>query len=208
MLDEFGEAAFEHFSKHELIPVRTMTEFLQDSSSFYDNLNTQRIETKNEIVLKSMQDAILFLSDSLGTEPFEWRWTLHSITFSPPLFTMAAEDPNAPKALSMIIDNILSKGPFPVQGHGMSVNNGQYTWTNPFEMTLGASVRRIIDLSDLRSTRSVLPTGQSGNPISPHYGDQTNMWLNKQYRIFYQREDIAEKGNVNTMKLLPTGTDA
>ena len=75
------------------------------------------------------------------------------------------------------------------------------------EMTLGASVRRIIDLSDLRSTRSVLPTGQSGNPISPHYGDQTNMWLNKQYRIFYQGEDIAEKANVNTMKLLPTGTN-
>ncbi len=208
LLDEFGEAAFEHFSKHELIPVRTMTEFLQDSSSFYDNLNTQRIETKNEIVLKSMQDAILFLSDSLGTEPFEWRWEqLHSITFSPPLFTMAAENPNAPKALSMIVDNILSEGPFPVQGHGMSVNNGQYTWTNPFEMTLGASVRRIIDLSDLRSTRSVLPTGQSGNPISPHYGDQTNMWLNKQYRIFYHGEDIAKKANVNTMKLLPTGTN-
>ena len=34
LLDEFGEAAFEHFSKHELIPVRTMTELLQNSSSF------------------------------------------------------------------------------------------------------------------------------------------------------------------------------
>ena len=75
----------------------------------------------------------------------------------------------------------------------MSVNNGQYTWTNPFEMTLGASVRRIIDLSDLRSTRSVLPTGQSGNPISPHYGDQTNMWLNKQYRIFYHGRILQKK---------------
>lgn len=101
----------------------------------------------------------------------------------------------------MIVDNVLSKGPFSVEGHGMSVNNGQYKWDSPFEMTLGASVRRIVDLSDLSATRSVLPTGQSGNPLSDHYGDQTSMWLNKQYRIFEQNEGVAEKRTTRTMIL-------
>lgn len=206
--DEFGDAAYQNFVVHELIPVRTMAELLQDSSSLFDNINTESVESRNQMVLTSMQDAILFLSDSLGTEPFEWRWEqLHTITFKPPLFSLAAEDPNSPAALSMIVDNVLSKGPYSVEGHGMSVNNGQYSWEKPFEMTLGASVRRIIDFSDLSATRSVLPTGQSGNPISEHYGDQSSMWLNRQYRVFHQSSDIEEKASVKTMKLIPSGTN-
>jgi penicillin amidase len=200
--DEFGEAAYQNFVVHELIPVRTMTALIQDSSALFDDVTTPQIESRKDMILQSMQDAILFLSDSLGSEPFEWRWEqLHTITFEPPLFGMAADDPNAPKALSMIVDNVLSKGPFSVEGHGMSVNNGQYKWDSPFEMTLGASVRRIVDLSDLSATRSVLPTGQSGNPLSDHYGDQTSKWLNKQYRIFEQNEEIAEKRTTRTMIL-------
>lgn len=206
--DELGDAAYQNFVVHELIPVRTMASLIQDSSSFFDNKSTEIKETRNDIVLQSMQDAVLFLSDSLGTEPFEWRWEqLHTITFKPPLFSMAAEDPNSPAALSIIVDNILSKGPYPVEGHGMSVNNGQYQWNKPFEMTLGASVRRIVDLSDLSSTRSVLPTGQSGNPFSQHFGDQSSLWLNKHYRIFYNGNDVAQNADVRTMKLLPNGTN-
>jgi penicillin amidase len=206
--DEFGDAAYQNFVVHELIPVRTMTELLKDSSSFFDNSSTDVIESRNQIVLQSMQDAVLFLSDSLGSEPFEWRWEqLHTITFKPPLFSMAAEDPNAPAALSMIVDNVLSKGPYSVEGHGMSVNNGQYRWDRPFEMTLGASVRRIIDLSDLSSSRSVLSTGQSGNPISEYYGDQSTMWLNRQYRTFQHSNDIEQNADVKTMYLIPAGTN-
>jgi penicillin amidase len=203
-LDEFGDAAYQNFVVHELIPVRTMRSMITDSSSFYDNIRTEARETREDIVLKSMQDAILFLSDSLGSEPFEWRWEqLHTLTLKPPLFGRAAEDPNAPGALKLIVDNILSKGPYSVVGHGMSVNNGQYSWEQPFEMTLGASVRRIVDFSDLSATRSVLPTGQSGNPLSTHYGDQTELWLNRQYRTFYQDSSFFEQASFKTMKLIP-----
>ncbi|MCG8374479.1 MAG: penicillin acylase family protein [Balneolales bacterium] len=203
--DEFGEAAYQHFVIHELIPVRTMTELIQDSSSFFDNIFTPETESREEIVLKSMQDAILFLSDSLGIEPFEWRWEqLHTITFKPPLFSVAAEAPDAPAPLKLIVDNMLSKGPYPVAGHGMSVNSGQYKWHEPFEMTLGPSVRRIVDLSNLSYTRSVLSTGQSGNPLSTHYGDQTTLWLNKQYRNFYQDSTFFTNADFKTMRLIPS----
>lgn len=202
--DEFGEAAYENFVVHELIPVRTITDFLQDSSFFFDDVNTIETETKEDMVLKSMQEAILFLSDSLGSEPFEWRWEqLHTITFKPPFFSLAAEDSAAPAALKMIVDNVLSKGPYPVKGHGMSVNNGQYSWKKPFEMVLGPSVRRIVDLSDLSETSSVLPTGQSGNPLSSHFGDQTNMWLDGTYRSFYQDSTLFVKSDLKTMTLIP-----
>ena len=35
----------------------------------------------------------------------------------------------------------------------------------------------IVDLGDLDGSRAVLPTGESGQPLSKHWGDQTPLWL-------------------------------
>ncbi|WP_020402350.1 penicillin acylase family protein [Gracilimonas tropica] len=205
LLDDFGEVAYNNFVHYENIPVRTMTSLINTESPLFDDTSTDSVETKEDIVIKSMQDAILFLSDSLGSEPYEWRWEqLHTITFEPPLFAQAADAPDAPSSLKLIVNNLLSKGPYEVESHGMSVNNGQYRWENPFEMVLGPSIRRISDLSDMSKSKSILPTGQSGNPLSDHFGDQTEMWLSGQYRWLYQ-DSIAlfQESDVRTMRLVP-----
>ncbi|WP_421774242.1 penicillin acylase family protein [Gracilimonas sp.] len=202
--DDFGDVAYSNFTHHENIPVRTMTSLIDTESSFFDDLSTEAVETKEDMVVKSMQDAILFLSDSLGSEPYEWRWEqLHTLMLEPPLLSQAAEDPEAPNALKLIVDNVLSKGPYKVPSHGMSVNNGQYRWNNAFEMILGPSIRRISDLSDMSRSKSILPTGQSGNPLSDHYGDQTDMWLDGQYRWLYQDSTLFEEADIRTMRLVP-----
>jgi len=208
--DELGEIAYSNFLHHENIPVRTMDALLSDSTlrdssyqSVFDNITTDEIESKSDIILKSMQDAILFLSDSLGQESEDWRWEqLHTLTLRPPLFAQAADDPSSPGTLRLIVDNILSKGPYKVDGHGMSVDNAQYSWQQPYEMVLGPSIRRIVDLSDLREIQTVLPTGQSGNPFSDHFGDQTEMWLNGQYRTFYQDSSLFMDSEIRTMKFV------
>ncbi|MFP8488711.1 penicillin acylase family protein [Gracilimonas sp. Q87] len=203
--DDFGNEAYENFIHHETIPVRTMTSLIETESSLFDNINTGEVETKEDIVVKSMQDAVLFLSDSLGSEPYEWRWEqLHTITFEPPLFAQAADAPGASTALKLIVNNVLSKGPYEVESHGMSVNNGQYHWDQPFEMVLGPSIRRISDLSDVSRSKSVLPTGQSGNPLSKHFGDQTDRWLNGEYRWLYQDSTaLFDEAEIQTMRLVP-----
>lgn len=203
-VDDFGEAAYYNFIHHESIPVRTLTGFLQNNSSFFDNVETEVVESREDLILRSMQDAVYFLSDSLGSEPFEWRWEqLHTITFEPPLFALAASEPDAPNSLSLIVDNLLSKGPYAVESHGMSVNNGQYKWEEPFKMTLGPSMRRIVDLSDMSRAQTILPTGQSGNPLSRHYGDQIDMWLNGQLRWMHQDSSLFSQDDIRTMKLRP-----
>lgn len=210
--DDLGEEVYRNFLHHENVPVRTMDSLMMQTStpadtnafSFFDNINTPEIETKSDIVLKSMQDAIFFLSDSLGSQSEDWRWEqLHTLILRPPLFAQAAADPNASSSLKLIVNNLLSKGPYKVDGHGMSVDNGQYDWLNPYEMVLGPSIRRIVDFSDLSSIQTVIPTGQSGSPFSEHFGDQTEMWLNGQYRVFYQDSLLFEKSDIKTMTLIP-----
>jgi penicillin amidase len=85
----------------------------------------------------------------------------------------------------------------------MSINNGQYNWDAPFEMVLGASVRRIVNLADLRFSQSILPTGQSGNPFSSHFGDQTSLWLEGRYKELVQDSSYVKLSNWRHMQLIP-----
>jgi len=203
--DEMGEAAYEQFVTVSAMPARTLMRLLHNGSSFFDDTTTpNRVETRNEIIIKSMRQTVSYLQSNYGNEPFEWRWEqLHTLTLEPALFGEAAKDPNAPQALKLIVNNLLSKGPYSARGHGMSINNGEYSWNNPFAMILGPSIRRIIDFSDLSRTLSILPTGQSGNPLSQYYGDQTDSWLNGDYKFLYQDSTFFNENEYKTMKLVP-----
>ncbi|MGB5359539.1 MAG: penicillin acylase family protein, partial [Eudoraea sp.] len=53
------------------------------------------------------------------------------------------------------------------------------------------STRRIVDFSDIENSMSILPTGQSGNPLSPHYKDQAQMFINGEFRkMMMNKEEI------------------
>ena len=53
---------------------------------------------------------------------------------------------------------------------------------------------RIIDFSDIENGLSILPTGQSGNPLSKHYRDQAEMYVNGEFRkMMINEEEIKEK---------------
>lgn len=204
-VDEMGEEAYERYVRFSSMPIRALTRFLENGSTFFDNVETEdTVETRNDIILKSMAEAISYLRSNFGEEPFEWRWEqLHTITFEPELFGEAANNPNAPTSLKLIVNNLLSNGPHPVNGHDMSINNGEYSWNDPYEMILGPSIRRIIDFSDLSKSWSINSTGQSGNPISQYYGDQTESWLNGQYKFIYQDSTFFDENQFNTMTFIP-----
>lgn len=204
-LDEMGKTAYQRFVRFSAMPARALDRFLQDGSTFFDDISTEdKRETRDDIIIKSMEEAIAYLEKNYGDEPFEWRWEqLHTITFEPSLFGQAANDPNAPTALKLIVNNLLNEGPHPVSGHDMSINNGEYNWNKPYEMVLGPSIRRIVDFSDLSKTWSIIPTGQSGNPLSQYYGDQTGSWLNGQYKFLYQDSTFFDENQFRTMTFIP-----
>ncbi len=202
--DEMTEPVYESFIKFTAIPERTLIRLLQDGSSFFDNINTDEQETREQIINRSMDQTISFLRSRFGPEPFEWRWEqLHTITLKPELLGEAADQPEAPSALKLIVENLLSIGPLPVRGHSSTLNNGEYDWNDPYEMTLGPSIRRIIDFSEPGYTLSILPTGQSENPFSPYYGNQTQSWIEGQYKRLYRDSTFFNNATYETMRLIP-----
>lgn len=202
--DEMGKEIYQNYIRFSGLPTRTILRFMQQGSSFFDDVTTDTLESRSAIVERSMQESLQYLNKRFGREPFEWRWeNLHTLTLAPPLFGEAASSNDAGAALKLIVNNIMKRGPYPAVGHAMSLNNGEYAWTDPYRMVLGASARRIVDLSNPGRSLTILPTGQSGHPLSDYYGDQTENWLNGQYKYMYQDSSLFEQSPYRTTTLLP-----
>jgi len=77
-------------------------------------------------------------------------------------------------------------GPYPSPGGPNTVRPDDYgrwnrldasSWTPPWSSEFGPSERFIVELREAGSAGFfLLPTGQSGNPLSPHYRDQSKRW--------------------------------
>ena len=173
--DELGESLFESFIKLSNIPARVTTQLLTNKNSpWWDNVRTKHVETRDEVILQSLKDAIEFLSKRLGREPGGWTWEkLHHLTFEHPI---GKQKP---------FDYLFNVGTYDVGGNSTTVNNTEYHYSDStFKTLVGASMRRIVDMSDIAHPQSVLTLGQSGQPFNKHYYDQTTMWLNGQYKKY------------------------
>jgi penicillin amidase len=73
----------------------------------------------------------------------------------------------------------LNVGPAPHQGSPTTVNVAQYNFNGrlPIRTSYGASQRHVVDMGNIDGAGGfILPTGQSGLPASPHYGDMFERW--------------------------------
>lgn len=63
----------------------------------------------------------------------------------------------------------------------MTIDKAEYRYQEPFKSVVGPSTRQIVDLADIQHTLSVITSGQSGQVLSEHYSDQTQLWLDGDY---------------------------
>jgi penicillin amidase len=192
-LDKMGEAMFVKYIFVANIPYRVVPVLMHNpSSDWFDDKSTPQIETRDVIIRKSLEQAIQELKASLGGEMKTWQWGLiHTITFRHPF---GSRPP---------LGAVFNIGPFPIGGSGTTVNNGEYYLANPYQVTLGPSTRQIVDFSDIDGALSVIPTGQSGQPMHDHYSDQTPLWLSGEYHTMPLDSAHVAAATRHTLRLLP-----
>ena len=205
ILDDVGEEAFQNILEIRHLPPAILLRMLNENSLMFDNSDTDETETREQIVRRSMLRAVDDLKNMFGDEPFGWRWE-NAVSFhlTPPLLAELAGDTVSSSAvLGPVIRNLFSQGPYTVRGNPMTINKVQYSWEFPFVMKEGASIRRIVDLSNPSRSFTVLPTGQSGNPLSEFYGNQTDLWLEGRYRYIYRDSSFFDQTSYQITTLLP-----
>ncbi len=141
----------------------------------------------------ALADSISELSAATDTpDSAKWQWgNLHAMTFAHPLGSVK---PLAP---------IFNRGPYPTGGNWNTVDSGAYYPESKYAMALGPAYRIINDLSDWDNSRSIIPTGQSGQPFTSHYDDQIERWLAVKYHPLPFSMGAIEKAAVHTLKLVP-----
>ncbi|HLA69827.1 MAG TPA: penicillin acylase family protein [Bacteroidota bacterium] len=191
--DELGDAVAQLYDTLAARPLIAITELLQkDSSAWFDDVRTDHIETKNEIIRKSLEEGVRELREQFGGELKEWNWgTVHQVEFS----HIFGEN--------TLLRALFNVGPFPVGGSHSTVWKGDFRIRTPFRNFVGPSTRQIFDLADPNNTRAVTPPGQSGQLYHKNYSDQTPLWLAGAYRMVPMDRVRIERASYDILRLLP-----
>jgi penicillin amidase len=136
------------------------------ASGWWDDKTTPAIEDRSAIFKRSFDDAVAFLAETQGSGPANWDWgKLHAVIFEHP---MGRQPP---------FHLFFNRGPIDFGGSTHTVANARVSLSEPFEVLTGTSYRMIADLGDWNASLATIPTGASGHPLSRHYFDQNQGWL-------------------------------
>lgn len=186
--DELGDLVERYMGPGVPVLLRLLP---QTDSPWWDNVTTPQKETRDDILLLSLNQALDDLTARLGNNMADWHWgKLHTATFAHPLGSVQP------------LNLVFNKGPYANGGSGFTPNNAAYS-LKTFSQSIVPSYRQIIDLSDLNRSLFQHTTGQSGNPFSKHYADFIEDWVAvRHHPMYFSRADI-EANQEGKLMLLP-----
>ncbi len=195
--DEMGKDLYNEFVFVANIPYRSLRKVLGNPDcSWFDNINTPQRETENDIIRKSLSDALTELEDKYGRDLTEWQWgDMHQVTFR-----------HTFSGFSSLMDKFINIGPFNIGGDGTTIFNTEYPFYESvkkyprfhhgeFQNNLGPAMRYIYDFSKPDEFYMILTTGESGNVMSSHYNDMSEMWLRGGFIKVRTDEETIVTGN-------------
>ncbi len=191
--DELGKISFNQLLQTHLVKQIIGNQTKVENSPWWDNLLTKnKIENRQEIFNLSFQQTISSLEKQLGNDTNSWTWNrVQKLEFKHPLGGVAIFKP------------LFNVGIFEIAGSCEVINNNMFTYSdNEINVVKGGpSTRRIIDFSDIENSLSILPTGNSGNPFSNHYSDQTEMFVAGKFRkMMLNKKEIVKKSVLLVLK--------
>jgi penicillin G amidase len=195
--DDLGPGLAEDYVSDYTLHTSLMPDLMaQADSPWFDDQATAAVETRDDVIRRSLADAVTWLSQNHGDKPARWEWgTLHPKTF--------VHQPLGESGIGLL-ETLFNSKPIPARGDGLTVDAAWLSLGDePFAMGGGASQRFVADLSNLESSQMVITTGQSGHLFHRHRTDQISPWQEVQYhRLGFDRQGV-EAGAEGVLTLSP-----
>jgi penicillin amidase len=133
------------------------------------------------------------LRSRFGADPAAWTWgDVRPLTLR---HALGEQKP---------FDRLFNIGPIRWSGDFSTVSQSGAPPLNPLgNPSAIASLRMVVDVGDWDASRFSLPGGQSGNPLSPHYGDQVEPWRTGAGVPMPYSEAAVAQATVETLHLVP-----
>jgi len=176
--DQYRQLAYNAIAKNLVEKTR-----VTGQSLWCDNVNTPDLtESFHDNIRTAFQQSMDTLSSMYGPEVSTWEWgQLHSVALMHPMGGVS------------IVEKLfkVNRGPYPIGGSSHTVCPYSYPKGSSFIANHGASERHIFHTADWDKSLTVIPTGISGIPASPHYLDQTSLYINNLFhRDHFSREAV------------------
>ncbi|MCG8684422.1 MAG: penicillin acylase family protein, partial [Desulfobacterales bacterium] len=192
LADRMGQELFNTYLEH-VDYWSFLKRFFRTGKTIAETQGDQVPKPAEAIIRQGFKDAVLELVAKYGTDETKWSWgNVHTIEFE---HAIGKKKP---------LNKIFNIGPFPSPAEFTSVNKLRSEISRrDFKVVSIPSTRRLIDCNDPESSLSVLPTGNSGNFMSPFYKDQAQMFITGQYRSMQLSETGFSKGKSHILTLAP-----
>ena len=163
----------------------------EPEARWWDDIGTvDRRETRDDIFLLAAADAA---ADVAAWSDDERGWdAVHAVTFAHPLGEGGR-----------LLAWFFNRGPVPVVGDGTTVMRISHRRLRGFGAWEHPSWRQVLDVGGWDNSRVVLPTGQSGHPMSPNYFDQNDLWRAGQFRPQPYSRGAVDAAAVHRQLLMP-----
>jgi penicillin amidase len=162
-------------------------------SRWFDDIATiEKRESRDDIYILAARDAAELVDAEYGSGSGRAWDRVHAVTFEHPLASG-----------SWWRSWVFNRGPVPIAGDGTTVMRVSWNRLRPFRAWEAPSWRQLLDVGDWDQARVVLPAGQSGHLMSPHYFDQNELWRSGQYRTQPFSREAVVKAQRHRLVLTP-----
>ena len=196
LADELGDDLMHEYLGYSSTHVPMMEDLLgQADSPWFDDITTSQIETRDDILRRSLAHAVAWLSEHHGDAPEQWEWgKLHTMTF--------VHQPLGQSGIGLL-ESLFNSKPIPARGDNFTVDAASFGFNDPFAMVHGSSQRFVADLSDLDRSRMVQTTGQCAHLFHPHREDFIPLWVDvESHPMLFSREAVEANADA-TLTLVP-----
>ncbi|QQP87866.1 penicillin acylase family protein [Skermanella sp. TT6] len=190
--DELGDLFADVWSSSP----RLVIHMLRTARRWCDDVTTpDRTESCPDVLAASLDRTLAELAERHGDDPAAWRWGLEH------------RAPLGHQVLSRVpvLKDLFDIG-IETDGGNQTVNRGGSAIRNaetPFAHIHGAGYRAVYDMSDPQNSRYMIATGQSGNPLSPHYGDLVERWRDGEHFTIGGSLDAVAADGLGRLTLVP-----
>jgi len=148
----------------------------------------------DEAIRAALRVAQRVLQEEAGSDSRQWGWgQIRQVTLTHPM------------GLRKPLDRVWNIGPLPHGGDANTVNPGPVDPLNPLgnpDFAI-ASGRMVVEVGAWDLARFCLPGGQSGNPFSPHYADQIELWLEGDAMVIPFSDPAVDRTIRSRLRLVP-----
>ncbi|MFF2141782.1 penicillin acylase family protein [Kitasatospora sp. NPDC058190] len=178
------------------------TQLDKPDSSWWTYIDSQHKEQKglDNLLKEAMKNARQDLTSLLGKDISTWSWgRLHKLELREQ--TMGTDNSSI---ASGVVHKLLNRGPYRLSGGSAAVDAAGWNAAAGYQVDWIPSMRMVVDLNDLDSSRWINVGGESGHAFHANYNDQTDLWLKGKLLTWAFTPDAVEKATKHKL-VLTTG---